>query len=152
MGARLRRLSVAESSKLLLDPEGGGPLAAQLRQGRFPPQLPDSRPAGRGTARPASTLVSVLKGGRRKVTKKSIAPKYGTDKLAVTELTLRHLCALEHYRFDRGATPSPPLDHIGIAEGLGGGPADFDGLVAAVRAVPTGGPTQPPTTAPSSSF
>lgn len=85
-----------------------------------------------------SSLVDVLRDGRRRVSKKAIAEKYGTSKLAFTELTLSHVEALDKYRVDEATNISTPLDHDSFGERTGADVPDFDALLAAVRRVPTG--------------
>jgi hypothetical protein len=85
-----------------------------------------------------SSLVDILRDGRRRVTKKAIAEKYGTSKLAVTNLTLDHVEALDRYRADKANNISTPLDHAALGERTGSDVPDFDALLADVRAVPTG--------------
>lgn len=85
-----------------------------------------------------SGLVEVLKGGGKRVTKKSIRNKYGDSKLAITRLTLKHPEALAQYRQVKDAAVSPPLDHGELQERLGGDLPDFRALLAAVERIPTG--------------
>jgi len=89
-------------------------------------------------AKPGSALVDVLRDRRRRVTKKAIRAKYGDSKLAIVDLTLEHIEALDRYRECKAEYVTPPLDHAGLAERAGGDVPDFDELLAAVRAVPAG--------------
>ncbi len=85
-----------------------------------------------------SGLVEVLKGGGKRVTKKSIRDKYGDSKLAITRLTLKHPEALAQYREVKDLAVSPPLGHGLLQERLGGDLPDFQALLDAVTCVPTG--------------
>lgn len=61
-------------------------------------------------------LVELLKNGNRRVTKKSLKEKYGSDKLAVVKQTLRHPKVLEAYKNDKARNTPPPLDHEQFSE------------------------------------
>lgn len=61
-------------------------------------------------------LVQVLKDGRKRVTKKSLMEKYGADKLAVVEQTIKHPSVLEKYRDEKRKRLPKALDHHGLAE------------------------------------
>jgi histone H3/H4 len=62
-----------------------------------------------------SSLVNVLKDGRTRVTKKSLKTKYGADKLAIADQTLRHPDILDQYR-DAAIRTSRPMTHEQFAE------------------------------------
>jgi hypothetical protein len=63
-----------------------------------------------------SSLVRFLKDGTPRVTKKSLREKYGSDKLAVLEQTLKRPFVLEEYKQDRDSKVPPPLDHVQLSE------------------------------------
>lgn len=84
-----------------------------------------------------SSLVQVLKDGRTKVTKKSLRGKYGADKLAIANESLRHPNVLEQYRKDAKRT-SRPITHHQLAELENIDAPRFDKLVAGVTALPVG--------------
>ncbi|MBU4613143.1 hypothetical protein IMZ29_22160 [Achromobacter sp. GG226] len=62
-----------------------------------------------------SALVLVLRDGRKKVTKKSLREKYGVDKLAVANQTIKHPDILTQYKKDVIRTSSP-LTHYEFSE------------------------------------
>jgi hypothetical protein len=85
-----------------------------------------------------SELVQLLKNGRRRVTKKAVAEKYGTNKAAIARWTREHPEALENYRADKRRTTREPLTHEDFSiEGIGEAP-DFGALLQAVLAIPSG--------------
>ena len=45
-----------------------------------------------------TSLVELLKDGRRRVTKKALREKYGSNKLAVVEQTIKHPHVLQEYK------------------------------------------------------
>lgn len=63
-----------------------------------------------------SSLVEALKDGRKRVTKKSLIEKYGSDKLAVVEQTKIRPHILDEYRNNKAASPSTPLTQEQFAE------------------------------------
>lgn len=63
-----------------------------------------------------SSLVQVLKDGRRRVTKKSLMEKYGADKLTIQKQTLKRPHVLEEYRKSKRKQPLAPLTHDDFAE------------------------------------
>jgi hypothetical protein len=85
-----------------------------------------------------SSLVEVLRDGRRRVTKKSLVEKYGSDKLAVVEQTIKHPQALTGYREQKQGNPPPPLLHEQFAEIEGVKSPDWDALIDALRSTPVG--------------
>lgn len=89
---------------------------------------------------PNSDLVRLLKGGRRTVTKKALAEKYGGGKAMIVRVTREHPEILAKYRADKSHNISSPLPHISLAEAIEGTsmPPDWSDLVAGVLAVPTG--------------
>lgn len=62
-----------------------------------------------------SALVLVLKDGRTRVTKKSLRDKYGVDKLAVADQSIKHPKILDQYKKDTIRT-SRPLTHQEFSE------------------------------------
>jgi hypothetical protein len=84
-----------------------------------------------------SSLVQVLKDGRTKVTKKSLRSKYGADKLAIANGSLRHPNVLEQYRKDVKVT-SRSITHHQLAELEKIDAPRFDKLLGNVTALPVG--------------
>lgn len=58
-----------------------------------------------------STLVEVLKNGTRRVTKKSLKIKYGSDKPSVINQTMSRPDVFEDYKKHKEKNPSSPLSH-----------------------------------------
>jgi hypothetical protein len=86
-----------------------------------------------------SDLVKLLRNGRRYVTKKDLAEKYGDDKPAVVNQTLRlDKKPLERYRQVAGTITSSPLVNEDLAETLGSEQVDFIGAYEKVIAVSPG--------------
>lgn len=83
-------------------------------------------------------LVELLQGGRKRVTKKALKEKYGSDKLAVIEQTLKHPHVLEEYRKEKLEESPPPLDHEQLAEIEEIDAPDWDDLADRLRNLPTG--------------
>jgi|ERR1700730_164616 len=83
-------------------------------------------------------LVRLLKDGRRKVTKKDLVQKFGNSKSAIVRETLKHPEVLDRYREAKRNRISPPLTHLSLAVTEGTPPPDWDGLLAAVQAIPPG--------------
>lgn len=84
-----------------------------------------------------TSLVHVLKDGRTRVTKKSLRDKYGADKLAIVEQTLRHPDVLQQYR-DSATRASRPITHQQLAEIENIPLPNFKDLLAAVTSVKPG--------------
>lgn len=63
-----------------------------------------------------SSLVKLLKDGRKKVTKKALMEKYGTDKLSIIDETIKRPFALEDYRRAIMGKIASPLTHEDFAE------------------------------------
>jgi len=84
-----------------------------------------------------SALVHTLKSGKKKVHKKDLLKKYGADKLAIVEQTLRHPEAIQNFRQAAKKT-SQPLSHDMLAsvENIAG--PRFTQLLDTVRNVPVG--------------
>lgn len=85
-----------------------------------------------------SGLIKLLKDGRKRVSKKSLKERYGDNKLAVVEQTLKFPHILEEYREAKIQTVPPPLDHEQFAEIETIDPPDWDDLICRLRALPTG--------------
>lgn len=85
----------------------------------------------------ASSLVEVLKDGRRRVTKNAIKAKYGRSKKVAREVTTKHPDALNRYR-SQSATRRQPPSHRELADILDIEPPDWDRLLAAVLATSSG--------------
>lgn len=84
-----------------------------------------------------SALVTMLKKGP-KVHKKDLIKKYGGDKKAVIEQTLKRPDVLDEYRKEMGKRPFLPLSHEDLDNVEGDKPTDWDGLLNAVRSLGTG--------------
>jgi len=85
-----------------------------------------------------SGLVELLKDGTKRVTKKALKQKYGSNKLAVVEQTLKHPHILDKYRNAKEKSVPLPLDHEQISEIENTNPPDWDQLIIDLRALPTG--------------
>jgi len=84
-----------------------------------------------------SGLVQVLKDGRTRVTKKSLRTKYGADKLAVADQSLRHPKILDQYRKEALRT-SRPMTHHQFAEIENIDIPRFDKLLENLSKLPVG--------------
>lgn len=84
-----------------------------------------------------SALVKMLKKGP-KVHKKDLIEKYGGDKKAVIEQTLKRPDVLDEYRREMGKRPFLPLSHEDLDNVEGDKPTDWDGLLNAVTSLGTG--------------
>lgn len=91
----------------------------------------------------SSGLVELLQDGRKRVTKKSLKERYGDNKLAIVEQTLKFPHILEEYREAKGRSVPPPLDHVQFAEIETIDPPDWDELIRRLHAVPTGNAAAP---------
>lgn len=87
---------------------------------------------------PTSELVQVLRDGRRRVTKKAVAAKYGTGKSAIVRQTRNNPEVLERYRSDKRNRYRPPLTHEDVASETQSEPPDWDELLQVVRDIPPG--------------
>lgn len=85
-------------------------------------------------------LVELLKDGRKRVTKKALREKYGSNKLAVVEQTMKHPHVLDEYREDKEANPAPPLEHEQLSDIEDSDPPDWNSLIDRLRAMPVGRP------------
>lgn len=84
-----------------------------------------------------SALVTMLKKGP-KVHKSDLIKKYGSDKKAVIEQTLKRPDVLDEYRKDMGKRPFLSLSHEDLENVEGDKPTDWDGLLNAVTSLDTG--------------
>jgi len=85
-----------------------------------------------------SSLVRTLKNGERRVTKKTLAEKYGRGKSTIVEQTRNYPDVLQRYRKDRKHDIKPPMTHERIAETLNSAPPDWDLLLEAVTQIKPG--------------
>ncbi len=85
-----------------------------------------------------TSLVELLKDGRRRVTKKALREKYGSDKLAVVEQTIKHPHVLQKYKEDIEHKVAPPLDHEQLSNIEETEPPNWDELIQALRSLDTG--------------
>jgi hypothetical protein len=83
-------------------------------------------------------LVELLQDGRKRVTKKALREKYGSNKLAVVEQTLKYPHVLDEYKADKDRQVPPPLDHEQFSEIEENDPPQWDKLMAQLVALPTG--------------
>ncbi len=83
-------------------------------------------------------LVQLLKDGTPRVTRKSIEQKYGTGKAMIVSTTLAKPTLLERYRQSKVGKPSTPLLHEDFAELTESAQPNWEQLLAAVTAVPSG--------------
>jgi hypothetical protein len=85
-----------------------------------------------------SSLVVLLKDGRKKVKIKSLIEKYGSGKEAIVRETIKHPEVLDRYKkFKRGQSHRP-LSHSAIADVEGSMPPNWQDLLDAVRSVSAG--------------
>lgn len=92
----------------------------------------------RDELRANTALVQVLKDGRRRVTKKSLISKYGADKLAIVDQTIRHPNVLAQYRQDKRQRPTSAITHADFAELGGTERPDWDRLNRELQQLPVG--------------
>jgi len=85
-----------------------------------------------------TALVQLLKDGTKRVTKKALKEKYGSDKLAVLKQTLIHPYALDEYREEKENNVPPPLDHEQFSEIEKNNPPLWDDLIGQLLSMPTG--------------
>ena len=83
-------------------------------------------------------LVELLQDGRKRVTKKALKERYGSDKLAVLKQTLKHPNVLDEYREDKAKNTPPPLDHEQLSEIENVAPPDWNDLITRLKALPVG--------------
>lgn len=87
--------------------------------------------------RAGSSLVEVLKGGGRRVTKKAVKEKYGTGKRVNLDTTLKDASILDRYRQAK-ARPQMPPSHSEIAALTDTPEPDWETLLQAVMDVQSG--------------
>ena len=85
-----------------------------------------------------SSLVQVLKDGRKRVTKKSLIQNYGSDKLAVVEQTKIRPQILEEYKDQKARAPSKPLTQEQFSEVEEIDLPDLDPIVQELKVLATG--------------
>jgi hypothetical protein len=85
-----------------------------------------------------SSLVELLKNGRRRVTKKALIEKYGGDKAAIVRESLKYPDVLRDYKVSKEANKRPPLTHENIADIENANPPNWDALLADVTQVKAG--------------
>lgn len=86
-----------------------------------------------------SQLVQITKKTKeRYVTKKDVEEKYGRSKKMVSDVTIQNPSLLEEYKRKANDRPYLPLDHGDIAATEGTAKPDWDELLKAVLAIPTG--------------
>lgn len=86
---------------------------------------------------PLSSLVEVLRSGRRRVTKKALRERYGSGKPVSLDVTVRNPDILNRYRIAKSARIRPP-DHEEVAELTGTDPPNWESFLEGVLSVPTG--------------
>jgi len=84
-----------------------------------------------------SALVTMLKKGP-KVHKSDLIQKYGGDKQAIIDQTLKYPDVLDEYRKEKGKRPFLPLSHEDLQSVEGEKPIDWDALLDAVVSLGTG--------------
>jgi hypothetical protein len=84
-----------------------------------------------------SSLVEILRDGRRRVTKKAVKEKYGQGKRVNLDTSLQHPDLLDHYRQRKSVRVQPP-GHLEIAALTESEPPDWDALLASVLVIPPG--------------
>jgi len=87
--------------------------------------------------RAGSSLVEVLRDGRRRVTKKSVKAKYGGGKKVNLDTTVNHPSLLDQYRSDKSVKHQPP-NHLEVADMTDTPLPDWDALLSKLRAVHPG--------------
>lgn len=86
-----------------------------------------------------SSLVRLLKSRRtKKVNKKDLIAKYGANKETVIRTTLEETGLLDQYRRQKEASPSGPLDTLGLTEASGADDTNWDALIGELLRIPTG--------------
>lgn len=88
--------------------------------------------------RASTALVHTLRTGRKRVYKKEVDAKYGTDKEAIERNTENHPEALEEFRASITPATFPPLDHEAFTETVGSPTVDYDALMEEVEAIAPG--------------
>jgi hypothetical protein len=83
-----------------------------------------------------SSLVQVLKNNKRRVTKKDLKKKYGSDRSVIVDQTIRHPDALRQYREDHREV-TRPLPHEQLAVDANDIP-NYNALLGRLHGIPTG--------------
>lgn len=85
-----------------------------------------------------SPLVETLKNKNRRVTKKALMEKYGSDKLSIIRETIKRPKILEEFRRDVMSAASQPLTHKDFSEVEETDLPDLNALITELKALPTG--------------
>jgi len=85
-----------------------------------------------------STLVEVLSDGRKRVTKKALKAKYGSDKLAVATQTVLRPHVLAQYKIEKCENIPAPLTLEDFSEVESGPLPDLEGLCEELSKLPVG--------------
>jgi hypothetical protein len=85
-----------------------------------------------------SSLVELLKNGRRRVTKKSLMEKYGTGKATIVRETRKHPEILQHYKAVKRSEEHFPLTHEDLADVENQPGPDWEQLLSDVTALEPG--------------
>ena len=87
---------------------------------------------------PASSLVKLLKNGKRKVMKKELQERYPKSKQVIQDISLQNPELLRQYRDKKTDHPQPPLSHEQLSDLIGTPLPDWDALMTRVRSTPSG--------------
>jgi hypothetical protein len=85
-----------------------------------------------------SSLVELLKDGRRRVTKKALMEKYGTGKRTIVRETLKHPEVLTRYKTFKRGREHLPLTHEDLADVERQAGPDWDQLISSVTELEPG--------------
>lgn len=86
-----------------------------------------------------SELVTLLKNGKTRVTKKDVIKKHGRGKGVAVEITKKNPTLVTDYRRDKRKEGSPPMSHEELVEKMPGtSTPDYDALLKAVTSVKPG--------------
>jgi len=85
-----------------------------------------------------TSLVRLLKDGRKRVTKIDLLEKYGSDKLAVVNQTLKYPHALKKYKTEKEDQASYPLNHEQFSQIEENDPPNWDDLIVALSELSIG--------------
>ena len=83
-------------------------------------------------------LVELLKDGRRRVTKKALRKKYGSNKFSVVEQTIKRPQVLKNYKAEKEKNILPPLYHNQLSDIEKSDPPNWDELIGSLTAIDTG--------------
>jgi hypothetical protein len=135
--SRFERLPVTEGGKLLLVPKAVVRQRPDYDAGEYYRHflLVHMQTA---ELEAGSSLVELLRNGRRRVTKRALIEKYGGDKTAIVRESLKHPIALRDYKNSKEANKRPPLTHEKIAELENAAPPNWDALLGEVISLKPG--------------